>query len=242
MSQRIFKITLLLSVIASAAIQFYTRFSAVKAQEKPKPTIADCNTPNPIAALNDAVLKRFLETRRGFGYERVMIIRRPNTPQHFEAFRAETDDERLLVNDLKANHLNVNLFLAGRRILDDVQPTVIPEQISFGKPVSVMNSPMHGPLTITEEGIDKNLPNASSEEFIKQIRKAWKSFEKGNEYQFSSGKWKVDAHPVRASQNSCVECHKARATNETEAKELKIGDPLGILLYVYKEKKSKDKS
>lgn len=98
---------------------------------------------------------------------------------------------------------------------------------------------MHGPLTITEEGIDKNLPNASSEEFIKQTRKALKSFEKGNEYQFTSGKWKVDARPVRASENSCVGCHKARATSELEAKELKIGAPLGVLLYVYKVKKSK---
>ena len=145
MSQRIFKITLLLSVVASAAIQFHTRFLVVQAQEKPQPTIADCNTPNPIDALNKVVLKRFLETRRGFGYERVMIIRRPNTPQHFEAFRAESDEEHLIVNDLKARQLNVNLFLAGRQILTEVQRTVIPDQISMWKHVAVIDSLMHGP-------------------------------------------------------------------------------------------------
>ena len=233
MSQRILKITLLLSVIASAAIQFYTRFSAVKAQEKPKPTIADCNTPNPIDALNEAVLKRFLETRRGFGYERVVVIRNPNTPQHFAAFRAENDEETLIVNDLKANRLNVNLFLAGRRIFEN------PETRIAGNLAIIPDSPMRGPLTVTEEGIDKSLPDASSEEFIKQTRKALKSFDKGNQYQFTSGKWKVDARPVRATENSCVQCHKARGANDPEAQELKIGDPLGVLLYVYKEKKQK---
>ncbi len=238
MSQRFLKITILLSVIAIAAMQTYIQIFVVKAQEKKKPVIADCFTPNPIDELNEAVLKRFLDFRNGFGYSRVIQLRAVNSPRHFDVFRAENDEEHLLVNNLKINNLNLNLFLAGRGILQDVpQPA---------KDTIFLNFPIRGPVMVTEAEPDKNLPNPTSEEFIKQTRKALKSFDKGNEYQFTSGKWMIAARPVRASENSCVECHQARIKSELGAnadqKEIKISDPLGVLLYAYKEKKSKEKS
>jgi hypothetical protein len=237
MSQRIFKISILMTVVAVVAIQTYTQIFSVEAQEKKKPTIADCFTPNPIDELNEAVLKRFTDFRKGFGYARVIQIRAINAPSHFDVFRAENDAEHLLVNNLKANNLNLNLFLAGRRILQDVQPPA--------KDTIFLNSPIRGPVLVTEAEPDKNLPNATSEDFIRQVRKALKSFDKGNEYQFTSGKWKIAARPVRASENSCVECHQARINLELGANadqnEIKIGDPLGVLLYVYREKKFKEK-
>ena len=65
------------------------------------------------------------------------------------------------------------------------------------------------------------------------------------------GAWRVEARPVRASAESCIECHRrhsgfeiktmpatggaAVAAEKPKEADLKVGDPLGVLLYAYRK-------
>ncbi len=76
------------------------------------------------------------------------------------------------------------------------------------------------------------------------------TFARGAErYGFKAAGWEVEARPVRASDESCLRCHKTdyRTVHgvtekgvsfysvEPKGNALKAGDPLGVLLYVYKK-------
>jgi hypothetical protein len=96
----------------------------------------------------------------------------------------------------------------------------------------------------------KEAPTAAS--LWDETRRALRSFESGSErYGFESGEWDVEARPVRASAESCLKCHTARVkftvvTSQTGEKSvksealeetLKVGDPLGVLVYAYRKKR-----
>jgi hypothetical protein len=106
---------------------------------------------------------------------------------------------------------------------------------------------MSGPIFVSSSGV-KGLPAAA--ELWDEARRALESFAAGGDrYGFSAGPWEVEARAVRASGESCLKCHSPDITveyqttpggrlstrSERKGAELKVGDPLGVLLYAYRK-------
>jgi hypothetical protein len=61
-------------------------------------------------------------------------------------------------------------------------------------------------------------------------RRALLLFQKGDGYDIAKAGWTVAMRPLRASNERCVQCHAGAEGNS----KLKIGDALGVAMYVYR--------
>jgi hypothetical protein len=172
----------------------------------------------------------------GFGMARIATERR---------FAPETKEERAAVRELKRAGYEVGLYLAGRAILDDAPEEWRRAKTHFGNDLA--GQAFSGPIFVGP-GV-KRLPTAAS--LWDGTRRALESFEAGAQrHEFVAGRWQVEARPVRASQESCLRCHGTdyrRVYGVTQAgvsfhkfepkgNALKLGDPLGVLVYAYRKK------
>jgi hypothetical protein len=149
------------------------------------------------------------------------------------------------VRELKRAGYEVGLYLAGRAILDDApeRPRLAKTRFGFG----LTGQAFSGPIFVGP-GV-KRLPTAAS--LWDGTRRALESFAAGAErHEFTTGRWQVEARPVRASADSCLRCHNTdyrQVYGVTEAgarfsrieptgDPLKLGDPLGVLVYAYRKK------
>jgi hypothetical protein len=180
-----------------------------------------------ISVLDDCVQQRFLDVDQGFGFRR--IVRLGETPHRF---KPENAKELSIVGYLMKVKLNVVLYLAGRNILNTGSDTTEVNG-NAGRFIK-------GPVLITDN--DKRVigpPTAL--ELLEHGQKAMRDVQKSDRYDFAIREWKIIARPVRASDSSCLKCHRyneidvlPEAKLEQESRRLKIGDPLGVLLYAYK--------
>jgi hypothetical protein len=192
---------------------------------------------HPLDALDREVQKRF-HNIIGFGMARIGTEKK---------FAPETAEEKSAARELEREGYRVGLYLAGRAILDDVPEQDRRSKVVFGS--SPAGQGFSGPIFLSSSDA-KGVPTAAS--LWDETRRALRSFESGSErYGFKSGEWDVEARPVRASAESCLKCHKARVeykvvtseTGEKSAKSealeerLKVGDPLGVLVYAYRKKR-----
>ncbi|MFL6285547.1 MAG: hypothetical protein ACJ74Q_20605 [Pyrinomonadaceae bacterium] len=193
---------------------------------------------HPLDALDREVQKRFHEVI-GFGMARIATQRR---------FAPETEEEKGAVRELNREGYKVGLYLAGRAILDDVPEQYRRAKLDFGS--SSAGQAFSGPIFLSSADM-KELPTAAS--LWDETRRALQSFATGAErYGFKSGEWDVETRPVRASEESCLKCHTARAhfavvvVNEKGEKSVeperkedppKLGDPLGVLVYAYRKRR-----
>ena len=74
-----------------------------------------------------------------------------------------------------------------------------------------------------------------------QAGRAMAAFAQRESHDFTAGTWTFRARPVRAQNSTCLACHKGNIAHPLPAKEgvdgpLRVGDPLGVVLYGYKEK------
>lgn len=91
-------------------------------------------------------------------------------------------------------------------------------------------------------GDDKRVGGSpAASELLALSQKAMRDFQKSDSADFLVREWNIIARPVRASDSSCLKCHHyneirvlPQAKVEQESRKLKIGDPLGVLLYAYK--------
>jgi hypothetical protein len=190
--------------------------------------------PHPLDPLDREVQKRFHNVI-GFGMARIAIERK---------FEPETEEEREAVGELKRAGYRVGLYLAGRAILQPVPEQYRRAKTGFG--TGFTGQGFSGPIFLSSSDI-KSVPNAAA--LWDETRRALVAFAGGSErYGFESLGWKAEARPVRAEE-SCLHCH--RADNETtygvtkdgvafvnvepKGQALKVGDPLGVLLYLYKK-------
>jgi hypothetical protein len=65
------------------------------------------------------------------------------------------------------------------------------------------------------------------------------AFADAESHEFVAGGWKFIARPVRASDMSCLNCHREEysatfSMQNPSGTPLRIGDPLGVLLYGYR--------
>lgn len=226
----------LVAVAALAASVTLGHGAAARRASRPShaQSVHDSHT---LDALDREVQKRFHNVI-GFGMARIGTEKK---------FAPETSDEKSAVRELKREGYKVGMYLAGRAILDDVPERDRYSKVVFGS--SPAGQGFSGPIFLSSTGA-KGVPTAAS--LWDETRRALRSFESGSErYGFKSGEWDVEARPVRASAESCLKCHKARVkytvvTPETgekvvksEALEdpLKVGDPLGVLVYAYRKKR-----
>jgi len=180
-----------------------------------------------IAALDDCIQQRFLDVDKGFGFSRV--IRPGDTPHRF---KAENAKELTIVEYLTRSRLDVVLYLAGRRIVE--------AKLNSGDADSIAGSLIKGPVSITPG----NKPNSGlplPKQLLSHSQEAMHVFQGSGKYDFSLGDWNFIARPVRASNATCLSCHQRNGTNlfsrskaGQESKSLQIGDPLGLLVYGYR--------
>jgi hypothetical protein len=192
--------------------------------------------PHPLDALDRAVQKRFHNVI-GFGMARIASERR---------FEPETEEEKEAVRALKREGYTVGLYLAGRGVLAE---TPVEKRVASNRFGGWPGRAIAGPIFVSSSA-PKNLPGAVP--LWDETRRALESFASGGErHEFTAGVWRVEARPVRASAESCIECHRRHAGFEIKPvpaaggahapaeppkeAELKVGDPLGVLLYAYRK-------
>lgn len=180
-----------------------------------------------IAALDDCVQQRFLDVDKGFGFSRVI---RPGTSPH--RFKAENAKELTVVEYLTRARLDVVLYLAGRRIVE--------AKVNSENADSIANGLIKGPVFIIP-GNKQNTGLPSPTQLLSRCQEAMHMFQGSGKYDFSLGEWNFIARPVRASDTSCLNCHQRNGTSlfswgktGQDSKSLQIGDPLGLLVYGYK--------
>jgi hypothetical protein len=201
-----------------------------------------------IDALDDCIQQRFKDIDQSFGFRR--ITRAEDTPHRF---KPENAKELASVSDLNAQGLNVALYLTSRSVLGakpDEKEWVQDKPVSTGQGVTratvgsgrgFSRRIIKGPVLISAKDKDE-LPQPS--ELWEQSQKAILAFATKDSFEFSHGSWKFIARPVRASEQSCLKCHLSDSTRiiahnpeDEKLKQLKIGDPLGVVLYAYRESK-----
>ncbi len=189
-----------------------------------------------LEALDREIQKRFHNVI-GFGMARIATERR---------FEPETKAEREAVSGLGRAGYKVALYLAGRGVLEPMPVRLRRAKRSFGAEMTT-GEPFSGPIFLSSPTITR-VPSAAS--LWTETQNAMRAFEQGsNRYGFVAGKWQVEARPVRASEQTCLRCHKTDykykfSVNdrgepfynaEPKGNVLKLGDTLGVLLYLYKE-------
>jgi hypothetical protein len=181
-----------------------------------------------IAELHNLMQKRFKDTDRGFGYRRIATV--GDSPH---SFRPENKEETHAIEQLKRASLEVTLYLSGRRVLGAKPEGDVWKR--FAKNL------IKGPLHIAGEQEGEDLFDRA--ELWHQGRRAMLAFKRSNHYEFSIGDWKFSARPVRAIDQSCLKCHTQGSANyldlltergERKNESLKVGDPLGVILYGYR--------
>ena len=175
-----------------------------------------------ILAFDACVQERFDDVDRGLGFTRIV---KPDAMSH--RFKPENLREDAAVRDLERERLQVVLYLAGRRVL---QPDV---------PAALKARLIKGPVEITRSAEDTE-PAPAPLDLQADSRRAMLSFANGEGYDFTVADWTFIARPVRASTASCLECHAADGTafrmptQSVPPSSLRVGDPLGVVLYGYR--------
>ena len=188
----------------------------------------DSSRADAIDALDRAVQKRFHNVI-GFGMARIATEKK---------FVPETEEEKTALNSLKKVKLRVGLYLAGRLVLEPKPSESQMGQYGIGRAIS-------HPIFLDSQTKLKELPQRL--DLWEQTQKALAAFAQGRDwYEFTVGEWSVRARPVRASNQSCLQCHsqdyriiypfEGAIGYENKGKNnLQIGDPIGVLLYAYSQ-------
>ncbi len=167
-------------------------------------------TPDEINRMDECIQKRFLD-RTAFGMNRILPLQAHGIRQ----FRPENATEQAVVNRLEQEGYQVALFLAGRNVF--AAPGPLDAWYRFG---------VQGPAYITHLRHPDELPVSVA--LIDESRNALAAFQTGAGYEAQKGDWNVALRPLRASNEACVGCHTRAGAK------VSIGDPLGIVMYVYK--------
>ena len=171
-----------------------------------------------LSGLDDCIQKRFLDTG-SFGINRIL-------PLHgVRQFHPANVDEQATVEDLEQKGYEVALFLAGGQILQPSRGSSIRGYL-FIDP----RSDVQGPAFITRLVKTGELPNPNA--LLPDARAALTSFDSSNSYEAQHDGWTILMRPLRATKETCVQCHTRGAGGANAS--LKIGDALGVVLYVFR--------
>jgi hypothetical protein len=182
-----------------------------------------------IAQLNDCLQERFLDVDEGFGIRRITKI--GETPHRF---KPESVRELDAVQELEQERLRLVLYLTGRRVL---RTKIDSSNATRGSLWALIK----GPVLVTSVDpmpVDVDSPPQPLE-LLDESRRAMVAFADAESHEFVVGAWKFIARPVRASETMCLNCHREEHTalismQNASGTPLRIGDPLGVLLYGYR--------
>ena len=165
-----------------------------------------------IGSLDTCVQERFRNVDGVFGFRRIV---RPEETAH--RFRPENIRELEEVRELQRANLQVVLYLAAREVLrsrpDPIDPLLASHVI-------------RGPALVTPDRLQISDAPAPLQ-LWDESRLALRAFDRGESHRFTVSGWTFVARPVRASDQSCLNCHRADT--------LRLGDPIGAALYGYKK-------
>jgi hypothetical protein len=183
---------------------------------------------SPVDVLNETLQERF-RTLDGFGMARI-----PAVPQHVYQFDPQTSDEKAAVEDLRKRGWAVGLYLGGRGLL---KPPLSEAEWKDAKEHSTRKA-ISQPLVIAGQMTPEGLPKPWELQTIG--RKALETSVSRDRYTASLGRWSVDVRPIRANRAACFKCHTAegahnfRPEGAGQQADLRIGDALGVAIYVYR--------
>jgi hypothetical protein len=169
--------------------------------------------PIEISKLNDCIQTRFVIRSPFFGLSRI-------GPPQFHGvgmFQPEIPAEVDVVRQLWRKGFEVAVYLVGRQALDE-RATATPSFFA-------RRSGLQGPANITLRP-DTRLPAA--EALFSEGRSALASNLEDQGYNAKNGDWTLALRPLRASNQTCIQCHTAVDFAP------KLGDPLGVVMYVYR--------
>lgn len=178
------------------------------------------------------VQQRFL-TEPNFGFARLVIVSKAPDNPHFKHFSPYGAEEVESIRAFEQDGWKTSIYLFGKRTTPKIVKGKETDEFAI-------NYRLFDPIPVTSKLKEKNLPK--SLKLLKEVKKAFLAFQtpdspNENEYAFEIGKWSYVAKPVRASQQSCVQCHKDHVVTEKlgdgkfKFRKRRIGDANGVLVY-----------
>lgn len=204
---------------------------------KPEDMLIGCSVIDP---LDDCIQELFSKADYQFG-----MARMPTTNKHLNQFNPRNDKEKAIVKDLDDGGWLVAFYLAGRWVLGEKPSPAAPRF------ADLRHSMIGGPIAITPEyltrgHLNKEIEMPEPDQFWDDSQKALRAFETKDRYEFSIGKWKIEARPIRARE-TCLKCHNNNNQGATlsvidlnhapSQTPIKVGDALGVAMYAYTRKK-----
>jgi hypothetical protein len=162
------------------------------------------------------------------------MARMPVIHRYVRQFSPETSEENEAVAWLREEGFTMGFFLGGRRLL--VSGGMTEAEWNGFREREVRDRTMNGPIFITESLAPADFPRPW--ELSEFGRKALDPSAKANSFTGTLGRWSIAASPVRADRADCLSCHRTKqmpdaSPVEKDEARLKVGDPLGVMIYVY---------
>jgi hypothetical protein len=194
-----------------------------------------------IDRFDNAINLRFL-TQPSFGMGRIvsgMIIQREKLRSgHLSYFSPQTESELATVRAFSEEGWDVGIYLYGRRS----EPKVVRGKT---KDKFSIQYRINQPVTVTATLKERDLQDAS--DMVKEVKQAFLVFQNSapnaqQNYGFDRGDWSYVARPVRAANQSCLQCHNDYVVIDKlqdgrfKLRKREVGDVNGILLYAFRRR------
>lgn len=183
----------------------------------------------------DKVIQERFLTAPSFGIRRMapLVPPGPENP-HFESFSPGNAAEYSAVNAFAMNGWDVGIYLFGRKVTRRTDTKKEKYDIRYRQ---------FDPIPVTRGLKKTDFPEGKG--LVPEIKQAFVEFtrtggENENEIRLDRGRWSYVMRPVRAANQSCVQCHKDYVITERlgdgkfTARKRRVGDPNGVLVYAFK--------
>lgn len=227
-------IVLTVWLLAIVVIEFHPSTSETYAQTRE--SVANTLPPDELIDAFDKTLQSRFLSAPNFGIRRIVI---PGPAprlesSHLNQFHPNSEAEHAAVAAFENSGWDVGIYLFGRRV---ELRTDTKEKDKYD-----IKYRLFDPIPITKDLKPSKL--RESKKMAEEIKQAFVEFQKPgspneNELRFSGGKWALVARPVRAVNQSCLECHKDYVITERlgdgqfTVRKRRIGDANGILVYAF---------
>jgi hypothetical protein len=177
------------------------------------------------------------------GMSRLMV--RPSFGHHFRPlisdrrdFAPENADEQRVVDLLERQHVQLGLFLFGESV-ERQDPAEFGFRALNGPGIITEGTPRAAWYPFMSVSPERSEPDALPDwnQVYSLAQRGMRSFRDGGRgFETTHGSWTIAVRPALATDQGCVSCHNN--TSPSPAREFRVGDPLGGVLYAYRIKPS----